>query len=146
RTRLGRLAPLDGFGVDVEVTETALQTGAPTIAALRALRALGVRIAIDDFGTGYSCLNSLKHLPVDILKIDRSFICGIPDGDDGAIAAAIAAIGRGLGMRVVAEGVETAAQLQFVAALGCDEVQGFVHFPPLSNEDCARVLREDAAM
>lgn len=140
--KLAASPPLGEFGLDVEITETALQTGNRTTAALQALRSLGIKIAIDDFGTGYSCLNSLKHLPIDILKIDRSFIKGIPEnGDDSAIAAAIIALGHSLGMRIVAEGIETDAQLRFLSDHGCDDIQGFVFFRPLSSEECTRHLR-----
>ncbi len=131
----------DGIGLDLEVTETALQIEPHTVEALKELKALGLKIVIDDFGTGYSSLNSLKHLPVDILKIDRSFIHGIPaDSGDKAIASAIVAMGHSLGMRVVAEGVETPEQLRFVMEQRCDDVQGFLLYPPLSADECGRHL------
>ncbi|HJV88564.1 MAG TPA: PAS domain S-box protein [Noviherbaspirillum sp.] len=133
---------LDGdIRLDLEVTESALQTEPHTVEALKELKALGLKIVIDDFGTGYSSLNSLKHLPGDILKIDRSFIHGIPgDSGDKAIASAIVAMGHSLGMRVVAEGVETPEQLKFVMDQHCDDVQGFLLYPPLPVEECGRYL------
>jgi EAL domain-containing protein (putative c-di-GMP-specific phosphodiesterase class I) len=133
--------PRDCAGLDLEITESALQTGAHTVAALKELKSFGINIVIDDFGTGYSCLNSLKHLPIDVLKIDRSFIHGIPDdADDKAIATTIIAMAHSLGMRVIAEGVETQEQLQFVTDQHCDEVQGYLFFQPLSAHECERAL------
>lgn len=143
RERLERLIRVDGFYLELEITETALQTAPHIIDALNELKSLGLQIAIDDFGTGYSSLNSLKHLPVDVLKIDRSFIHGIPeDADDRAIASAIIAMGHNLGMRVIAEGVETEQQLQFLIDQQCDEVQGFLVHPPLRAEECERLLAD----
>ncbi len=136
----------DGFGLDIEVTETALQTDANIAGALKELKALGLKIAIDDFGTGYSSLNSLKHLPVDILKIDRSFIHGLPaDSGNKAITSAIIAMGHSLGMHVIAEGIETQEQLHFVMGQHCDEAQGFLFFPPLPASECEGFLRSGSA-
>lgn len=141
RQRLEKLICADGFYLELEITETALQTAPNIVDALNELKSLGLQIAIDDFGTGYSSLNSLKHLPVDVLKIDRSFIHGIPeDADDKAIASAIIAMGHNLGMRVIAEGIETEEQLQFLIGQQCDEAQGFLVHPPLRAEECERVL------
>ena len=142
RDKLLACQPFEGFGIDLEITETALQTDADTVHALRGLKSFGLKVVIDDFGTGYSCLNSLKQLPVDVLKIDRSFIHGIPaDGDDRAIATAIIGMAHSLEMSVIAEGVETREQLQFVMDQRCDEVQGFLFFQPLSAPACEQVLR-----
>ncbi|OWW21151.1 PAS domain S-box protein [Noviherbaspirillum denitrificans] len=141
RKKLAACSPFDGFGVDVEVTETTLQSEPSIAEALRQLKAIGFTIAIDDFGTGYSSLSSLKQLPVDTLKIDRSFIEEIPDGPDStAIASAIIAMGHSLGLTVVAEGVETQEQLKFVVDQGCDEAQGFLFFSPLSAQECEQFL------
>ncbi|MGE5650286.1 MAG: PAS domain S-box protein [Bacillota bacterium] len=138
---LQRYPSMDGFGVDIEVTETALQTDPDIAAALKELKNVGVRVAVDDFGTGYSSLLSLKQLPADILKIDRAFIHGIPDdGDDKAITAAIIAMGHSLGMEIIAEGIETHEQLKFLASQHCDEVQGFLFSPPLPADECERFL------
>jgi EAL domain-containing protein (putative c-di-GMP-specific phosphodiesterase class I) len=102
---------------------------------LAKIRELGVGIAIDDFGTGYNSLSYLKHFPVTALKIDRSFVGEIGvDAFDEAISSAVAALGKSLRMRVVAEGVETHKQLTSLRALGCDELQGFYFAPPLEAE------------
>lgn len=121
-------------GLTIEVTETFLAME-PEYAAsvLGQLRQLGVAVAIDDFGVGYSSLSSLRRLPVDILKIDRSFITQAPhDPVDASIAQAIAALARGLDLTLVAEGVETEAHADFTRNLGCDKLQGFLFAKPLS--------------
>jgi len=117
----------------VEVTETFLAMD-PDYASkvLTELRALGVAVAIDDFGVGYSSLSSLRHLPVDILKIDRSFVSQAPtDPIDASIAEAIAALARGLHLTLVAEGVETEAQADFTRNIGCQKHQGYLFARPL---------------
>ena len=91
------------------------------------LKDMGVRISIDDFGTGYSSLSYLKRFPIDELKIDRSFVAGLnDDADNLAIVRTIIALGKALKLDVVAEGVETEAQLEFLRAMGCDRAQGFL--------------------
>ena len=103
---------------------------------------MGIKISIDDFGTGYSSLAYLKKLPIHELKIDRSFVNGIAtERDDRSIAIAIIDMSRALGMRVVAEGVETQDQLNVLTEEGCDMVQGFLFYRPLSPESFAEVLR-----
>jgi EAL domain-containing protein (putative c-di-GMP-specific phosphodiesterase class I) len=122
--------------VTVEITESLLLgSGEEILGKIRRIRDLGAKIAVDDFGTGYASLSYLKHFPVDILKIDRSFVAGALDGgDDARLIEAIIALGHSLGMKIVGEGVETAAQLAFLAERGCDLVQGYHFSPPLSPE------------
>ncbi len=118
--------------LEIEITESVLQSGGPCIIALERLRGMGIGIAIDDFGTGYSCLSSLKLLPIDKLKIDQAFIKNIPsDENDVAITEAIIAVARKLQMQVIAEGVETPVQVAFLRERGCDELQGFLYSPPV---------------
>jgi len=111
------------------------------VPVLRQLKARGIGIAIDDFGTGYSSLAYLKRLPVDALKLDRQFVAGLPsDADDAPIARAIIAVAHSLGLRVIAEGVQTPAQREFLAGLSCDELQGYLCSPALAADECARFL------
>ncbi|MEZ5371540.1 MAG: EAL domain-containing protein [Microthrixaceae bacterium] len=119
----------------IELTETALMGNAPSSAAvLDDLHALGVSLAIDDFGTGYSSLSYLKRFPVDVLKIDRQFVQGLPDGDDRAIIAAVMALADALGLEVSAEGVEEAVQRDILVTLGCVRGQGYLYSPPVPGE------------
>ena len=118
--------------VEIEITEGILiEDISGTISKLETLKKRGIKIAIDDFGTGYSSLSYLKRFPIDKLKIDRSFICDIPQKDDGGIAKAIIEIGHTLGVRVIGEGVETADQLAFLVGKNCDEIQGYYYSKPL---------------
>ncbi len=113
---------------------------------LRELKNLGVRIAIDDFGTGYSSLTYLKRFPLDILKIDRSFIKDLPhDANDAALTSAIVAMGKSLNLELIAEGVETWEQAHFLAALGCHLIQGFLFSKPVPAQDFARLLSASRA-
>jgi diguanylate cyclase (GGDEF)-like protein/PAS domain S-box-containing protein len=132
--------------LEVELTESVLMAD-PERAneVLRRLHGLGVRIAIDDFGTGYSSLSYLKRFPAQTVKIDRSFISGLPaDGDDLAIAEAVIAMAHSLGLGVVAEGVETEAQLSALRDLGCDEAQGFLLGRPMPAAELKARLRPPA--
>ena len=116
----------------LEVTEQAMLDDADlAFVTLRQLRSRGVHVAIDDFGTGYSSLRQLKNLPADTLKIDRTFVAGLGlDPEDSAIVAAVVRVARDLGMRVVAEGVETEGQVVHLIALGCDLAQGYLFGRP----------------
>jgi len=120
--------------LELEITEGAImQNPQEAVVLLKRMRQLGVTISVDDFGTGYSSLASLKQYPLDTLKIDRSFVKGIPgDADDIAITEAIIAIAHKLHLQVVAEGVESQEQHDFLRAAGCDIVQGYLHAQPLS--------------
>ncbi len=119
--------------LELELTESILMEDvANAMQTLTSLKKLGVFIAIDDFGTGYSSLNYLKQFPIDVLKIDRSFVDGLPHGEqDGQIARAIIAMAHSLNLTVIAEGVETLAQLDFLRGHDCDEVQGFLLGRPM---------------
>jgi len=128
--------------IELELTETVLQKVESSAAVLERLRALGVRIAIDDFGTGYSSLGLLKHLPIDALKVDRMFVRNLADdADSQAIVRAVISMAHALGLRVVAEGVETAAQLQCLREQNCDEVQGFLLGLPLRPQEMEALLK-----
>jgi EAL domain-containing protein (putative c-di-GMP-specific phosphodiesterase class I) len=128
--------------LELEITESAVMgSGEVPLAALRRLKALGVKVAMDDFGTGYSSLSHLSQLPLDRLKVDRSFVRRMgEDARDAAIVQSIVALGHGLGLNVVAEGVETPQQLQSLAAMGCDEAQGFLLAQPISDERVRELL------
>jgi diguanylate cyclase (GGDEF)-like protein len=126
-------AGADGGGVDIEVTESLLMAEVDeSIRKLRELREMGMRMALDDFGTGYSSLAYLSKLPLDTLKIDRSFVHGMTErADNTSIVSAIISLGQALRLKIVAEGVETEAQAQLLRLLRCDEVQGFLFSKPL---------------
>ena len=129
--------------LDLEITESDVMRNPEEAAAiLGKLRDRGVRIGIDDFGTGYSSLSYLKRLPVECLKIDRSFVGGLPaDADDASIARAVITMAHSLGLRVVAEGVENEAQRRFLATHECDEMQGYLLSRPQPALEAARFLR-----
>ncbi len=141
-------AALDESGMEpnlleLEITESmVMHNPKRMIKVLSKIKDLGVRLAIDDFGTGYSSLSQLKHFPVDTLKVDRSFIRNIPDNSgDKAIAEAIIAMGKTLRLTVVAEGVETQEQMDFLQERSCDEMQGFYFSKPVVPEQFADLLR-----
>ncbi len=125
-----------------EVTESVLMRhGSQAITVMAQLRDLGIRLCLDDFGTGYSSLGYLKRLPVDSIKIDRSFVAGLEyDRDGQAIVRSIVSLGLHLGLEIVAEGVETPTQAEMLASLGCRYAQGFLYAPPVSADDLAAML------
>jgi EAL domain-containing protein (putative c-di-GMP-specific phosphodiesterase class I) len=129
--------------LELEVTESSVMHHVDrALEVLGALKAMGVRLAIDDFGTGYSSLAQLKRFPIDTLKVDRSFIRELPaDAEDKAIAEAIIAMGKTLSLTVVAEGVETLAQQEFLRQRACDQMQGFYFSRPVPMEDVEDLLR-----
>jgi diguanylate cyclase (GGDEF)-like protein len=131
--------------IELEVTESMMMRDPEeAVKLLRKLKAVGVRITIDDFGTGYSSLAYLKRLPIDCVKIDASFVRGIPvDASDVAITETVIAMSRGLGLKVVAEGVENRDQMRFLEARGCDEMQGFYFSKPLPAEHVPAYLRQE---
>jgi len=130
--------------LELEITESMMMRNPERmISVLEKIKLLGVRLAIDDFGTGYSSLAQLKHFTVDTLKVDRSFIRNIPhDSNDNAIAGAIIAMGKTLSLTVVAEGVETLGQLNFLKDSSCDEMQGYYFSKPIAPEQFADLLRK----
>ncbi|MEY4749916.1 MAG: hypothetical protein RIQ60_2130 [Pseudomonadota bacterium] len=135
--------------LEVEITESTLQSIEDSRVLLRQIRDLGIQIAIDDFGTGYSSLSVLKHLPLDSLKVDQSFVRGLPhDRHDVGIVEAILTVTHTLGLKSIAEGVETEEQLNYLLARGCGEVQGYLTGRPVPWQDLVPQLgaaRPDAA-
>ena len=128
--------------LQVEITEgTALRDLKRSIHIFGELRARGVRISIDDFGIGYSSLGYLQELPVDALKIDRTFLMGIPDGRNAAIVQAVIAMGHALGLQVIAEGVEHEEQMKFLREHDCDICQGYLFSRPTTAEEIMRMRR-----
>ncbi len=136
---------IDAALLELELTESMLMSDpAEVVRMLNAIRSQGLRLSIDDFGTGFSSLAYLKRFPIDTLKIDRSFINDVTtDSADASIAAAIISLAHTLKLKVVAEGVETQAQLEFLHNHGCDDMQGYYFAQPLSVADCTRALVED---
>ncbi len=137
----------ENLGIDIEITEGVLIDDVSTaVSQLRLLRRSGIRVAIDDFGTGYSSLSRLAELPVDMLKIDRTFINGLTSSGSGqTVAQTIVALGKAFDMITVAEGVETNEQFEALARLGCDQSQGYLHSRPLSVADIEPLIRAGIA-
>jgi EAL domain-containing protein (putative c-di-GMP-specific phosphodiesterase class I) len=137
--------------LELELTESSIMKNTETaVETLNRIKKTGVRIAIDDFDTGYSSLSYLKRLPIDVLKIDRSFVCeSTTDSDDAAIVMAIIGLAHSLKLKVIAEGVETEEQLSFLRLLKCDEMQGYLCSRPLPAEafrQLADGFQNDAAV
>jgi EAL domain-containing protein (putative c-di-GMP-specific phosphodiesterase class I) len=136
-----------GRALEIEVTEqAAFDDLASASATLAGLRALGVRVALDDFGQGFSSLAHLRQLPIDVLKIDRAFVRGLPsDAADAALVRAVVQVATALGVRVVAEGVETREQADALRALGVHEGQGYYFARPLPLEEALAFARAQEA-
>jgi diguanylate cyclase (GGDEF)-like protein/PAS domain S-box-containing protein len=134
---------LEAHYLELELTETFLmQDSTSTSAVLHDLKQIGTKLALDDFGTGYSSLSHLKRFPIDSLKIDRSFVHNIvTNSDDASIVCAVISMGKNLHMRVVAEGVETRAQLAFLKSHSCPFGQGYYFSQPLTGRECSNLLR-----
>jgi EAL domain-containing protein (putative c-di-GMP-specific phosphodiesterase class I) len=130
--------------LELEITESmVMQNVERTMRVLKAIKGLGVMLAIDDFGTGYSSMSLLKKFPIDVLKIDRSFVREISNSsEDKAIADAIIALGRALDLTIVAEGVETGEQEAFLRAHHCDQIQGYLISKPLPPDEFAAFMAD----
>ncbi len=137
-----KITGLEAKYLELELTESLLmQDVQQAVSTMNELQALGVKFSIDDFGTGYSSLSALRSFPVTRLKIDQSFVRNLPtDANDRNIATAMISLGQQLQMRVIAEGVETAEQLEFLLDQNCDEIQGFHYSRPIPAVDMAAML------
>ena len=142
-----RSTGLDAGVLELEITESmVMQDPDQAVTLMNTLRAMGVRLTIDDFGTGYSSLGYLKRFPSNSLKVDRSFVRDLPhSADDIAITRAVIAMAHSLQMNVIAEGVELKEQLEVLRQEGCDEFQGYLCRPPLTEDELVRFVRESAA-
>jgi EAL domain-containing protein (putative c-di-GMP-specific phosphodiesterase class I) len=131
----------------VEITESALMSDPEeSVAILRRLSEMGVLVSVDDFGTGYSSMSYLQRFPIDKLKIDRTFINDVTSSnDDASIVSAIVSLGHTLNLKVIAEGVETPEQLEFLQMLGCDQYQGYHYSRPMPAAEFAELIRHDAS-
>ncbi|MBL0385757.1 EAL domain-containing protein [Tumebacillus sp. ITR2] len=140
--RVLRETELDAHCLDLEITEsTTMHNVDRAISTMHGLKQLGIQISLDDFGTGYSSLSYLKHFPIHMLKIDRSFVRDITtDEDDASIVASVIAMAHSLNLHVIAEGVETEEQLGYLMERGCDQMQGYLFSPPLPVEKCDELL------
>jgi EAL domain-containing protein (putative c-di-GMP-specific phosphodiesterase class I) len=139
-----RLSGLPASHLELEITEsTAMGNVGAASETLKRLQAMGVRVSLDDFGTGYSSLYYLKQFPIDALKIDKFFVQHAPeDADDAAIVQAIVSMAHSLGLKIVAEGVETNEQLAFLRELGCEMIQGFIYSKPLPAPALGEILAQ----
>jgi EAL domain-containing protein (putative c-di-GMP-specific phosphodiesterase class I) len=138
---------LDARFLELEITESMIMQNVDgVITMMSEFQQLGVGLSLDDFGTGYSSLSYLKRFPIDKLKIDQSFVRDITqDADDEAITRAIISLSKNLGLRVIAEGVETEQQLDFLRSSGCEEIQGYYYSRPLPEQDFMQFLRRAKA-
>jgi EAL domain-containing protein (putative c-di-GMP-specific phosphodiesterase class I) len=129
---------------ELELTESLFMSEVtPAVDLLHRMKALGVNLSIDDFGTGYSSLSYLSRFPIDVLKIDRSFVADITDdANDAAIVTSIIALAHNLKLSVIAEGVETAEQLDYLRSQGCDEMQGYYFSRPLPAAEFEQLLHD----
>lgn len=136
---------MNPLNLELEITEgSAMKDVEYTVKTLKELKKMGIRISVDDFGTGYSSMGYLKRFPIDLLKIDRSFIRHIPeDKDNSAITSAIIALAHSMGLKVLAEGVENQRQYDFLKSIGCDEIQGFYCSKPLELEAVEKLLERN---
>lgn len=140
-----REAELDATWLEIEITESVLiDYGSEVIDKLNQLKKMGVHISIDDFGTGYSSFNHIKNLPIDIVKIDRSFVRELPNSNDEAIVKAIISMAQALNLKVLAEGIETENQWHFLNEEGCQEGQGYLFSKPLPSDDVEKLLHVDS--
>ena len=139
--RVLSVAGLPPENLTLEITESALMRDAVTaLEVLRALKTIGVSLAIDDFGTGYSSLSYLQRFPLDILKVDKSFVDELDRAQGVEIVAAVVNLAHALGLKVVAEGVESAAQLAALQELGCDFAQGYLFSEPVPAAQLVRTF------
>jgi EAL domain-containing protein (putative c-di-GMP-specific phosphodiesterase class I) len=144
-TQALRETGLEAWRLELEITENiVMENSEALVRDFNRLRSLGVRLSIDDFGTGYSSFRYIKSFPIDRLKIDQSFIGNMDrDASDAAIVHAIIGLAKNLNLEVIAEGVETEAQRDRLAAEGCTEMQGFLFSRPLPAEDFVELLRSE---
>lgn len=135
---------LDPVLLELELTESMMMDGSRDLATMEALKRLGVGLSIDDFGTGYSSLNYLRHFPVDVLKIDQSFIRSIESEDDAAaMVRGIITLGHSLRLKIIAEGVENENQMKILRSYGCDQIQGYFYSRPLPEDEFRAYLRKE---
>ena len=141
-------AALDPSQLILEITESVLMDVAGDVrAVLHELKALGVTLALDDFGTGFSSLSYLQRFPIDVLKIDKSFVEPMSGPSyDPRLVRAILSLGESLGLRVVAEGIETVPQLDALRALGCSMGQGYLFARPMTSDELVALLRDELAL